>query len=242
MTRRSGARNALSRYAQRLLAAEPDLLTAAERPHRSARPKCAPGSPPPAADDDALMRALRVLRKRVMLRLIARDLGGLRRRSTRSSTTMTALAEVAIGTAVDASRRRLAADYGAPRRRRQRARAAPARHRHGQARRARTQRLLRHRPGVRLSRGRRNATAPRPLSNHEFFTRLGRRLIAHAQRNHRRRLRVPRRHAPAAARRRRPARLQLRHARELFHHAGPRVGALRLDQGAACSAATARRN
>ena len=46
------------------------------------------------------------------------------------------------------------------------------------------------------------------------------------------RLRVPRRHAAAAVRRFRPARLQLRGAGELPHHPGARMGALRLAQGA----------
>ena len=51
------------------------------------------------------------------------------------------------------------------------------------------------------------------------------------QRPHRRRPGVPGRHAPASQRRLRPAGGELRHARELLHHPGPRMGALRLDQG-----------
>jgi glutamate-ammonia-ligase adenylyltransferase len=53
------------------------------------------------------------------------------------------------------------------------------------------------------------------------------------RRRHRGRPGVPRRHAPAAQRRFRPAGVLLRHAGKLLRHPGPRVGALRLDQGAA---------
>jgi glutamine synthetase adenylyltransferase len=52
-------------------------------------------------------------------------------------------------------------------------------------------------------------------------------------RDHRRRPGLPRRHAPAAEWRFRPAGVQLRHAGKLLHHPGSRMGALCLDQGAA---------
>ena len=71
-----------------------------------------------------------------------------------------------------------------------------------------------------------------PLANREFFDRLGRRVIARAERRHRRRLRVPRRHAAAALRRQRAADGAVRGARAVPDHAGPRLGALRVAQGA----------
>ncbi|MGH6631135.1 MAG: hypothetical protein ACREB3_15520, partial [Burkholderiales bacterium] len=68
----------LSRYSKRLLEAEPALALDAGTPSPfSAENMHAFLQARPSADDDTLKRALRDLRKRVMLRLIARDLGGL---------------------------------------------------------------------------------------------------------------------------------------------------------------------
>mgnify|MGYP003499957382 CR=1 FL=1 len=68
----------LSRYAKRLLEAEPALGLDAEtgRPFNAGEMRAFLQAQP-SADEDTLKRALRALRKRVMLRLIARDLGGL---------------------------------------------------------------------------------------------------------------------------------------------------------------------
>src|SRR3970282_1352710 len=83
----------LSRYAKRLLEAEPALGLDAEtgRPF-SAEDMRAFLQAQPTADEDSLKRALRALRKRVMLRLIARDLSGLAALPEVTATT-TALAE-----------------------------------------------------------------------------------------------------------------------------------------------------
>ena len=58
----------------------------------------------------------------------------------------------------------------------------------------------------RLPGGRRDRRGTRPLSNHEFFARLARRLIAALVGDHRGRLRVPGRHAAATVRRKRAPR------------------------------------
>ena len=90
----------LSRYAKRLLEAEPALGLDAEtgRPF-SAEEMRAFLQAQPSADEDSLKRALRALRKRVMLRLIARDLGGLAALPEVTATT-TALAETTIAHAL----------------------------------------------------------------------------------------------------------------------------------------------
>ena len=170
-----GRAQALSRYAQRLLAAEPQLLTAAEAavPLDAAWMRAQVAA---AGNDAALMQSLRTLRKRVMLRVIARDLGGL---ATLDEvvTTVTALAEIAIERAVAHLEAGMAADYGAP----------------VGADSGRVQHL--HVIGMGKLGGRElnvssdidlvfaypedgETRGPRPLSNHEFFARLGRRLIA----------------------------------------------------------------
>ena len=127
------------------------------------------------SDDASLGRALRRLRQRVMARLISRDLSG---RATLDEvvTTVTELAEVSIRTAVDRLHRDLAAVHGEP------CSAADGTH----------QQL--HVVGMgKLGGAELNASSDidlvlvypeegdtdgtRPLSNHEFFTRLARRLI-----------------------------------------------------------------
>ncbi|MEO7726190.1 MAG: bifunctional [glutamate--ammonia ligase]-adenylyl-L-tyrosine phosphorylase/[glutamate--ammonia-ligase] adenylyltransferase [Burkholderiales bacterium] len=168
---------ALSRYARRLLAAQPDLLTA--RNVASAfgidemRARLA------AADttgDSALMSALRDLRKRVMLRIIARDLAGLATLDEVMAT-VTALADLAITAAVDHLARELALQYGEP----AAENAGPAQHLHVVAMGKLGGCELNVSSDIDLvfvypddgeTRG------PRTLSNHEFFIRLARRLIA----------------------------------------------------------------
>ncbi|HEV2008778.1 MAG TPA: bifunctional glutamine synthetase adenylyltransferase/deadenyltransferase, partial [Burkholderiales bacterium] len=104
----------LSRFARRLLAAEPGLLPAA-RVHAPVgadeiRAELATAN---AADETSLKRVLRNLRKRVMLRLITRDLGGLATLDEVVAT-VTVLADMAIASAVAHLERRLAAEYGEP--------------------------------------------------------------------------------------------------------------------------------
>ena len=81
----------------------------------------------------------------------------------------------------------------------------------------------------------------RPVSNREFFDRLGRRVIGALRRRDGRRLRLPRRHAAAALWRERTAHRSVRGARAVPDHAGPRVGALRVAQGAAADRRAPRR-
>ena len=160
-------------------------------------------------EEAALMRRLRRLRERVLLRVMARDLGGL------------ADLEEVCGTMSDL------AELGD---RRGARRAGPHRGGDGQARRARAQRVLGHRPHLRASR---RSGGPGALR--------ARRTQADPPARHvdRGRPRVPCGHAAAALRRLRAARVQLRFSRDLLHHAGPRVGALRLDQGARADGHTA---
>jgi glutamate-ammonia-ligase adenylyltransferase len=165
-----------SRYLDRLLAANPAVLTAAEldAPFTAASMQFeieAAG----ITDDLSLGRALRRLRQRVMARLIFRDLSG---RATLDEvvTTVTALAEVTIRIAVDRLHHDLAVVHGEPR---------------GATDQA-VQKL--HVVGMgKLGGAELNASSDidlvlvypeegdtdgaRPLSNHEFFTRLARRLI-----------------------------------------------------------------
>ncbi len=167
----------LSRYAKRLLEAEPALGLDAEtgRPF-SAEEMRAFLQAQASADEDTLKRALRALRKRVMLRVIARDLGGLATLAEVTATT-TALAETTIACALASLEERLAERHGLPL---------------GAAG-GRTQRL--HVVGMgKLGGAELNVSSdidlvfiypeegetqgPRSISNHEYFTRLGRQLIA----------------------------------------------------------------
>lgn len=164
-----------SRYLARLLTADPALLDPAE----TEQPFTAAGMRSELAtaamnDEAALGRTLRRLRQRVMARLITRDLSG---RATLEEvvTTVTALAEVAIETAVAWLHADLAAVHGEPR-----------------GSKNTVQRL--HVVGMgKLGGAELNASSDidlvlvypeegdtdggRPLSNHEFFTRLAKRLI-----------------------------------------------------------------
>jgi len=167
----------LSHYAQRLIATGPpsDLDAIVERPFTADEMRAAL-SAQSVADEDDLKRVLRALRRQVMLRLMARDLGDLAPLAEVMATT-TALAEVAIGHALARLDEWLAAQHGTP--------ISTAS--------GRVQQL--HVVGMgKLGGAELNVSSDidlvfvypeegetrglRALSNHEYFTRLGRRLIA----------------------------------------------------------------
>jgi glutamate-ammonia-ligase adenylyltransferase len=166
----------LSHFARRLLEAAPDigLDCGLARPF-SAEEMRAALAREPGGDETGLKRVLRRLRARVMLRLIARDLGGAAGLEEVLATT-TALAETSVRHAVGRLDEWLAASHGAPT---------------GAS--GRPQRL--HVVGMgKLGGAELNVSSdvdlvfvypeegetcgPRPISNHEYFTRLARRLIA----------------------------------------------------------------
>src|SRR5262245_10319713 len=91
----------LSHYAARLLAAEPGLRsdTQVERAFAPADMRAALAADAPS-DEETLKRALRRLRQRVMLNLIARDLGGVAPLAEVVATA-TALAEVTTAYALE---------------------------------------------------------------------------------------------------------------------------------------------
>ncbi len=167
----------LSHYARRLIDAEPRLkLDAGIERRFSADEMRAALVPAPGGDEAGLSRALRGLRKRVMLRLIARDLAGLAPLAEVMATT-TALAEVATRHALDYLEAKLASIHGSP----------------VGAASGRAQRL--HVLGMgKLGGGELNVSSDvdlvfaypeegetggvQPISNHEYFTRLGQQLIA----------------------------------------------------------------
>jgi glutamate-ammonia-ligase adenylyltransferase len=166
-----------SRYAEQRLAARPELdgdVAAPRSPFSRAVIQAALAGA--AADDEAtLMRRLRRLRQRVLLREMARDLAG-EADLAEVCGAMSDLAELAIATALEWAESRLAAEHGAPR---------------GAA--ARPQALIVVGMGklggrelnvssdvdlVFLYPEEGETIGARPLSNHEFFARLGRKLIA----------------------------------------------------------------
>ncbi len=165
-----------SRYLQRLLAANPALLSRSEVALPiTADDMQAELAATQIADDLTLCRVLRQLRQRVMARLIVRDLSG-RASLDETVTTVTALAEAAIRTATAWLHDDLAAVHGQPRGMNDGA----------------IQQL--HVVGMgKLGGAELNASSDidlvfvypeegetdgsRALSNHEFFTRLGRKLI-----------------------------------------------------------------
>ncbi len=166
-----------SRYARRALERDPGLLPS-ERitmPFTAEEMRAAL-SATTHADEPALWHALRMLREQVLLRVIARDLSG-RAGLEEVVATMTALAEVTIAGASDYLEHQLAAQYGSPL---------------GED--SKTPQKL-HIIGMgKLGGGELNVSSDidlvlvypeegetngaRALSNHEFFTRLARRLIA----------------------------------------------------------------
>jgi glutamate-ammonia-ligase adenylyltransferase len=166
-----------SRYARRVLDAQPDLATSlgAGRPFAAQEMRDFLATQP-HGDDTALGVALRQLRKRVMLRLIVRDLGGLADLAEVTAT-VTALADVAIDHACTHLRASMREQYGEP---------------VGQES-AQVQQLMV--VGMGKLGGRElnvssdidlvflygedgETTGPRAVSNSEYFTRLARRLIA----------------------------------------------------------------
>jgi glutamate-ammonia-ligase adenylyltransferase len=167
-----------SRYVQRLLDADPALLPWLGEHYAqpcSAQEMAAWLDALPAASEPELAGSLRRLRARVMLKLLARDLGGLAGLDEVMAT-MTALAELAVHRAQQHVMQALVAQYGRPL---------------GAAS-ATPQELLVIGMG-KLGGGELNVSSDidlifvypedgatdgaRSLSNHEFFTRLGRRLI-----------------------------------------------------------------
>ena len=165
-----------SRYLQRLLSAHPAILPTAEVEHPFTTADMRAALPAENLRDDAtLARALRRLRQRVMARLIVRDLSG-RASLDEVVITVTRLAETSISTALACLHADLASVHGEPR-----------------SGTARTPQQL-HVVGMgKLGGAELNASSDidlvliypeegetdgaRPLSNHEFFTRLARRLI-----------------------------------------------------------------
>jgi [glutamine synthetase] adenylyltransferase / [glutamine synthetase]-adenylyl-L-tyrosine phosphorylase len=166
-----------SRYVQRLLDADPGLLPWLRECYAqpcSAEEMTAWLDAMPAADEAALAGALRRLRSRVMLKLLARDLGGLADLEE-IMTSMTVLAELAVRRAQDCIMHSLVEQFGQP-----------------LSKGGAPQELLVVGMG-KLGGGELNVSSdidlifvypedgetegPRVLSNHEFFTRLGRRLI-----------------------------------------------------------------
>ena len=166
----------LSRYARRALQRDPGLLPPAQiaTPFNAAEMRAMLATP--ASDEPALWRALRALRECVLLRVMARDLGGLAGLEEVVAT-MTTLAETAIEFAADHLERQLTVEYGTPL----------------SSDRKTPQKL--HVIGMGKLGGRElnvssdidlvfvypeegETDGARPLSNHEFFTRLARRLIA----------------------------------------------------------------
>ena len=165
----------LSRYARRLLEAEPHLLSESEIAAPIDRRGMLARMPADSADDAALMRALRVLRKHVMLRLITRDLGGLANLEE-VVTTISTLAEIAVELSVSHLEAQLAADYGVP----IGADSGQIQHLHvvGMGKLGGNELNVSSDIDLVFAYPEDGETqGARPLSNHEFFTRLGRRLI-----------------------------------------------------------------
>ena len=167
----------LSRYVHRLLEADPSLALDAgmERPFTADEMRAALAAAP-AGTEDTLKRELRRLRRRVMLRTIARDLSGLAPLAE-VVTTATSLAEVTLAHALARLDAQLGAQHGRP----------------VGAESGREQQL--HVVGMgKLGGAELNVSSdidlvfiyaedgetrgPHAISNHEYFTRLGRRLIA----------------------------------------------------------------
>jgi glutamate-ammonia-ligase adenylyltransferase len=169
----------LSRYADRLLATDANLLQWLQTTYAT---PCTPDEIAqwltafPHDDEASLTRALRLLRKRVMLKLILRDLNGLADLNE-VVTAMTALAELSLQHAQALLMRVMQQQYGTPL---------------GESDGAAQQLLI---IGMgKLGGGELNVSSDidlifiypedgntdgeRNLSNHEFFTRMGRKLIA----------------------------------------------------------------
>lgn len=168
-----------SRYFNRLAEAEPELLPWLQAHYAT---PCNAGEMQqwldalPQATEEELSRALRDLRKRVMLKILLRDLGGLTGLDE-VMLAMTALAELAVQRALHFASRILSESHGDP----------------IGSESGKVQELLVIGMG-KLGGGELNVSSdidlifvyaedgetngPRPLGNHEFFTRLGRKIIS----------------------------------------------------------------
>lgn len=172
-----------SRYVQRLLESEPELRTELlqnlQRPFLREEMQAYLNADCGAVTDEAILhRALRSLRKRVMLRLVVRDLGGVADLAEVMAS-MTSLAEITIGFALERHQTWLAdpGRYGLPK----------------GAESGVVQEMLVVAMG-KLGGGELNVSSDvdlifiypedgetsgaRRISNHDFFARLGRKLIA----------------------------------------------------------------
>ncbi len=167
-----------SRYARNLLDADSGLLPWLRLHYAqpcSAAEMAAWLDAMPVADENSLSRALRRLRKRVMLKLLARDLGGLANLDEVMAT-MTSLAELSVRRAQEHAMASLVQQFGTPT--------------GSSSRQAQEMVVI----GMgKLGGGELNVSSdidlifvypedgetdgPRPLGNHEFFSKLGRRLI-----------------------------------------------------------------
>jgi len=167
---------AYGRFARRLIEAEPALADGTfERPYE-AREMQAFLEGASAPDDAALRRALRQLRKRVILRVMARDLAGAADLAEVVES-CTALAECALEYALARLDEGLAAEHGHP----LGAESRRVQHLHVIGMGKLGGRELNVSSDIDLifvypEEGETDGT--RPISNHEYFTRLGRRLIA----------------------------------------------------------------
>lgn len=167
---------AFSRYARLVLGRRPDLLPPDSLDHPYARERMAHELADAAPSDEAaLARAVRRLRQRVMIHVMARDLGGLADLAEVTGT-VTALAETCVSFALDWLDSDLAARFGEP-----------------IDSEGRRQRLMVVGMG-KLGGGELNVSSDidlifvypedgdtrgsRAISSHEYFSRLGRKLIA----------------------------------------------------------------
>jgi glutamate-ammonia-ligase adenylyltransferase len=167
----------LSAYARRVLAANPAAGGDAgiDRPFSADEMRAALAADPAGGDGD-VKPALRRLRARVMLRLMARDLGGLADLDEVVAT-FTTLAEIAIGHALDRLGAALRARHGRP------LGAASGReqqlHVLGMGKLGGAELNVSSDVDLIFTYAEEGDTAgPGPISNHEYFTRLGRQLIA----------------------------------------------------------------
>ena len=128
------------------------------------------------AEGSSLVAALRIARQLTLERLCVLDV----EESAPLADITLAMTELAEATLEIALERTLADQderFGVPRDARRRAHRLLDR-RHGQARRARAQRLVRHRPRLRLRRATARPTARAPISAHEYFSQVARGLYA----------------------------------------------------------------
>ncbi len=173
-----------SRFGRRLLATQPQLAQAVvpllDRPFRRADMEARLASPP-CADEDTLHARMRQLRRQVWLVATTRDLAG-RADLAEVVATWSALAEVCIAAALDFHHAALAARHGEPRdgegRPQRMVVVAMGKLGGGELNVSSDVDLIYLYPEEGDTRADDPAASVRPLSNHEFFIRLGRRLVA----------------------------------------------------------------